>query len=235
MSLLDNLVRDTIAQRTVQVIEDIFTECDVGSDGVLNFNEALPCWQLVETDEYVLFSLLRGMSAIPNIYGACGTVYAVQYAASEPYFGIETSMAEARPWKLRAKLALALLEMIESVERTPYGTLYLCDIQESNFGMIHSEGRLVAKAIDVDISWFEAAMRSAVEFEKNKTCSDNSDCDFISCQVECIHNKCSGQLFSNNLMVKFQWIFRKTKKEDTVTKYLFDIKLVTKTFFPTRL
>lgn len=207
MSLFDNQVKGTTAQRTLEVIEAIFTECDVGSDGVLSYSEALPCWQLVETDEYVLFSLLQGMSAIPNLYGTCGTTYAVQYTASEPYFGIETSMSEARSWKLRAKLALALLEMIESVEHTPYGTLYLCDIQESNFGIVQSDGRLVAKAIDVDISWFEVAMMSAVEFEKNKTCSDQSDCDFISCQVECIHNKCSGQLASNNLMVKSQWIF----------------------------
>ena len=186
------------------MIEHIFSECDIGRDGVLNYDEALPCWQLVETDEYTLFSMLQGKSGIPDIYGTCGNMYAVQYANAEPYLGFQTTMSETRPWNLRAKLAIALLDMIESLEHTPYGTLYLCDVQEANFGVVEKEDRLVAKAIDVDISWFEPAMISAVAYEKNETCSGHSDCEFVSCRVECIHSKCSGQLVSNNLMVRME-------------------------------
>ena len=203
MSLFENLAGNINSQRTVEVIEHIFSECDVGGDGILHYDEALPCWQLVETEEYALFSMLQGKSGIPDIYGTCGNMYAVQYANAEPFWGLHTTPSSGtRPWNLRAKLAIALLDMIESIEHTPYGTLYLCDIQESNFGVVERDDKLVAKAIDVDISWFEPGMISAVAYEKNKTCSGHTDCEFISCQVDCIHNKCSGQLVSNNLMVR---------------------------------
>ena len=174
-------------------------------DGHLTHTEALICWQLLETNEYMLYSLLAGHTAIPDVYGVCGSMYAVQYASSEPFLNSFSLKSDGRSWQFKVKLALALLEMVRAIEDTPYGTLYLCDVQPSNFGVVHDEhsGQLVAKAIDVDISWFTSGMVSAARFEENNTCQRDEDCDFVSCHVPCNLDRhtCSGHITSSNLQV----------------------------------
>ena len=203
MSLYSNIAGRKYVESTINVLEDIFSECDLLEDGILHYNEAITCFQLVETEEYIIYSLLQGIGGVPDLYGACGNMYAIQYAPSEPFLGYETTTVyETRLWNFRARLALGLIGLVESLEDTPFGTLYLCDVQESNFGVVRRDEKLVAKAIDVDISWFEPAMISTVEFEKNKTCTSDDDCDIISCQVECNSGKCSGKLHYNNLQVR---------------------------------
>ena len=108
----------------------------MGGDGILTYWEATTCWQLVTTDEYIFYSLLHNNSAILDVYGTCGNIYAVQYAAAEPFLGFQTSLSDGRSWEFRTKLALALLNMVKALEDTPYGTLYLCDVQEPNFGVV---------------------------------------------------------------------------------------------------
>ena len=141
-SVYYNIAGKVDAKRTIEVIEEIFSECDVGNDGILGYDESIPCWQLLETDEYVLYKLLREKSAMLNVYGVCGNMYAVQYAAAEPFLGFQTSFSDSRDWNLRARLALALLEMVAEFEETPYGTFYLCDVQEPNFGVVSFRGNM---------------------------------------------------------------------------------------------
>ena len=43
---------------------------------------------------------------------------------------------DSRPWSLKARLAVAILELVQSIEQTPYGTLYLCDVLEDNVGLV---------------------------------------------------------------------------------------------------
>ena len=192
---------------TLAAVERVFSECDVLGDGQLSYSEAVVCWQLLETDEFIILSVLRGLSAMPDIYGACGIMYAMQYATSQPFLDRRAVAIDQRTWQFRARLAIALIEMVHSIETTPYGTLYLCDVQESNFGIVRRPGtaKLVAKTIDVDISWFEENMKSSVVYEKNKKCQSDIDCDFVSCRVVCNKSTgtCSGKLWSNNLQVEF--------------------------------
>ncbi len=122
--------------RLSQTARNIKSECDIGDDGVLYYSEAMVCWELATSDEYILYSLLSDNSAALNVYGACGNMYAVEYAVSEPFLGFKSSLSDLRSWKLRSELAVALLEMVEAIENTPFGTLYLCDVQESNFGVV---------------------------------------------------------------------------------------------------
>jgi hypothetical protein len=205
MTLFLNLAGGRGVPNTLAAVEGLFSECDVLGDGQLSYSEALVCWSLLETDEFVFLSVLSGTSAMPDLYGACGNMYAMQYATSQPLLANTPSVADSRTWDFRARLAIALIEMVASIEATNYGTLYLCDVQESNFGIVRRPGteELVAKAIDVDISWFEAGMRSSVEFERDKSCQLDSDCDFISCHVPCstATHTCTGKLWSNNLQV----------------------------------
>lgn len=126
-------------ERTLGVVRNIISECDLGHDGVLSYWEVVTCWQLVNTAEYVLYSLLHDHPAALNVRGVCGYMYAVEYAVSAPFLGFSTTLSEHRSWKSRVGLALALLDMIEALENTTYGTLYLCDVQESNFGIVSAQ------------------------------------------------------------------------------------------------
>ncbi len=65
------------------------------------------------------------------------------------------------------------------------------------------DGTLSAKAIDMDISFFEQTITSMIDSEKNNACISDKDCKFYSCQVSCNERtqQCSGVLSSNNLKV----------------------------------
>ena len=126
-----------LANATVSLVaRNIASECDVGGDGVFSHQELITCWQLVSTEEYILYSVLESNSAILDVYGTCGNMYAVEYAESQPFLGFQISLTDDRSWDFRARLAVALLDMIEALEDTVFGTLHLCDVQESNFGVV---------------------------------------------------------------------------------------------------
>ena len=137
MSIFDNHAEAEL-NLSLQLAQRIAKECDVGDDGVLSYRESDTCWQLVTNEEYIIYSLLHGNSAMLDVYGVCGSMYAVQHTASEPFLGMLPKILDSRPWEFRLKIALALLNMVEALEVTPYGTLYLCDVQESNFGTVSS-------------------------------------------------------------------------------------------------
>ena len=136
LSVFNNIAGRTYTSRITEVLNELFTECDVGQDGILLFDESIACWELVETGEYMLYKMLRDSIAALDVYGTCGNMYVVQFADAEAYMGYKTSGSETKPWSLRARLAVAILELVESIEQTPYGTLYLCDVQGANFGVV---------------------------------------------------------------------------------------------------
>ena len=175
------------------MLEDIVAGCDVHADGVLHYDELIICWQLTKTVEYMRFALLQGRSGIPDMYGNCGLMYAVQFANPKPFLGYETIDSDQRSWKYRAQLSLSLLDMIESVEETPYGTFHICDIQEANFGVVEKDGKLVAKVIDVDIAFFQSQTASSTEQHAKHCKVGHSDCDMMGCIQEQIagHSCCN--------------------------------------------
>ena len=94
-------------------------------------------------------------------------------------------------------------------EHTPYGTIYLCDVKESNFGVkTLANGTVQVAATDMDISLFESVMKETVlaqaKWDK-KNCSSKSDCDFIHCWSYCNHetSRCDNKLYSSNIQVSF--------------------------------
>ena len=68
-----------------------------------------------------------------------------------------------------------------------------------------SDGRLVAKAIDVDLSLFRSALLSTMDHDREAgvECSSDTDCTFFNCLGECdmTTGVCSGKLASSNLVV----------------------------------
>ena len=200
---------------TLQALEEIFSECDLLSDGVLRTrDEVLACWSLVNAFEYVLYLLLKQTGAMPELYGVCGKIFAVEFAPVEFPLGVESMLSEESTWQYRARLAVAFLDMIEALESTPYGPLHLCDVKEENFGSSTTGGKLVLKALDVHASRFEGGVLASVgkdhasEFiVKNKSCESDFDCHRAQCVNKCNHTtgKCSDKLVASNLRVSLSY------------------------------
>lgn len=71
-----------------------------------------------------------------------------------------------------------------------------------------SDGQLVAKAVDLDISMFKSSLLSALKhrpYVNGGICSSDRDCgfNFINCLGECdlATQRCTGRLRSSNLIV----------------------------------
>ena len=184
-----------------QIADRIISECDSGHDNILTYREAIYCWRMIDKDEFMISFQLENLLVVPRLYGTCGTLFGVEFVPSTP-FNLPL-FKDSRSWDFRAKLAISLIELVETLEKTDYGTLYLCDVQEGNFGVVEIDGQYVVKSIDNDISLYEKSLVKGLEYERNNNCTTDNDCGFIDCEVKCDHKrgKCSGILESNNLQV----------------------------------
>jgi hypothetical protein len=178
------------------VIDEFLLECDANSDTLISYHEAASCMRILASEEYVFYVLLRGIPGVPKVYGTCGNIFAVQSTLSDD---LQDHVAlDPRTWKKRALIAISMLDMVEAFEHTPYGTVYLCDVQEGNFGV---DSSLKAYAIDMDISFFEGQISIMIEGQKKTKCTSDDTCDFISCWSKCnlSTNLCDPKLHSSNL------------------------------------
>ncbi len=114
----------------------IAEECDVGMDGILGYDEVKMCMQLATTREYLYLLLLQGNTATVDVYGTCGTMYGVQYVASDEFYATLSSLYDDTTWDIRAKIVSAVLDMITELRNTSLGELYLCDMRKSNIGLV---------------------------------------------------------------------------------------------------
>ena len=156
-TLFYGLAGKTYTNSTRKLLEQVILQCDLHGDGILEKEEIEKCWRIIETEEYVIATLLEGHPSLFHLLGICGELYAEDFATpldSLQYLGSEALMIQKRSWKFRAKLALAILDMLDELEKTPYGPLHYCDVKESNIGIVESNGRLIAKSIDLDSGWF---------------------------------------------------------------------------------
>ena len=190
--MIDVPNEDSVIQ---SILNRIITECDIGSDGELTGNELQNCARLLQPGLF-LDTLLEDKDLVPEIYGTCGNMIGSEYASPEL---LQTSPS---PWSTRVKLALAVLDYIQELEHTEYGTLYLCDPYWKNLGIVtDSNGRMKIKSIDNDVSLFENIINKRIN--SSRTCKIDHDCRVVSCAVECntTTNMCSRRFSSNNLQV----------------------------------
>ncbi|XP_037365565.1 divergent protein kinase domain 1C [Talpa occidentalis] len=170
-------------------------------------------WALVQQEEFVLFSLLQGLSrhALP-VLGSCGHFYAVEYlAAGSPHhralFPLDQAAGAPRGGRGQAKavsdMALSFLDMVSHFDNDFSHRLHLCDVKPENFA-IRSD--LTVVAIDVDMAFFEPKMREILE----QNCTGDEDCNFFDCFSKCDLrvNKCGAQRVNSNLQVICDKIFR---------------------------
>ena len=73
------------------------------------------------------------------------------------------------------------------------------------FQVKRNDGKLIAKAIDVDICMFRSSLLSSMANDRDTglKCKKDTDCTFFSCLGECDKTTgvCSGKLMSNNFVV----------------------------------
>ena len=109
---------------------------------------------------------------------------------------------DIRQWGQKVDLAIAVLDMIVALEKTPFGTLYLCDMKWENLGVVQKPGGgIMVKTIDNDKSFFETALQSIVKRERS--CDVDHDCRVVKCSVPCnkTTHTCLQRAHVNNLQV----------------------------------
>ena len=191
------------------VLEELARECDANKDKRISLVEAASCLRIIASEEYLYYVMLRGTAGMPEAYGTCGNSFAVEsYSATDMENHIIGT--DPRSWDKRAKIAIALIELVQAFENTPYGTVFLCDVKDGNFGVkTLPDGTIKAGAIDMDISFFESEMQQMVDTQAKwgqKKCSSDEDCDFISCWAKCNFEtqRCDNKLYSSNIQVRLK-------------------------------
>nr|XP_030723687.1 divergent protein kinase domain 1C [Globicephala melas] len=167
-------------------------------------------WALLQQEEFVLLSLLRGRSPhAPPVLGSCGHFYAVEHlAAGSPRLRALFPLdGAARGGRAQARalsgVALSFLDMVRHFEHDFSHRLHLCDVKPENFA-IRSDFTVVA--IDVDMAFFEPKMREILE----QNCTGDEDCNFFDCFSKCdlrVH-RCGAQRTNSNLQVVCDKILR---------------------------
>nr|XP_031297605.1 divergent protein kinase domain 1C isoform X2 [Camelus dromedarius] len=182
----------------------------LGRRGPRRRGQLASLWALLQQEEFVLLSLLRGLSPhTPPVLGSCGHFYAVEHlaAGSPHHWALFPLDGAPRGDHSRARavsgMALSFLDMVAHFDHDFSHRLHLCDIKPENFA-IRSD--FTAVAIDVDMAFFEPKMREILE----QNCTGDEDCNFFDCFSKCdlrVH-RCGAQRANSNLQVICDKIFR---------------------------
>ena len=191
-------------ESTVNLIVPRYTvECDKDGDTTLSPSEVEFCLRLVYTQEYLFNIILKDTGRAPHLYGMCGGVYATDYY-NMPISPPPLNEKDSRPWKVRALLAIALLNLVTSYEKTANGVVFLCDMQADNFAAVKNEdGTYDAYSIDMDLSFFEKALYRMLHrrAREERECKTDKDCSLVDCRVQCEDGHCTSSMTTSNLQV----------------------------------
>ncbi|CAH1796849.1 unnamed protein product [Owenia fusiformis] len=164
-------------------------------------------WSLAQQDEYIMMQYFQNSSHIPEIYGTCGHIYAMEYAPPGDLLDprLLNNFLDGSQWKLRAKIALDILQLLGAMNNELSHPLHLCDIKGENFGF--TETGLI-KAIDVDMAFPDPKMKTEM-LNPHTKCSKHSDCDWFDCKGWCNieQSKCTDKRINNNLQAVCEKIF----------------------------
>lgn len=161
-------------------------------------------WSVLEQDEFMKLFLLAGNKHIPEVFGWCGHLYAMEYTPPGEVFR-SVKFRHSVSWRNRAKVALSFLEMVDSFKQTPYGAFMLCDVQQSNFGLKIPD--YTVQAIDIDLAELPGTLS---DFVSQPGCTTDGDCDFFDCVSYCNYeaHKCTSQVKTNNFLNLCRDVFK---------------------------
>ena len=164
-------------------------------------------WTLSLDPEFVYSQLFKEFDVFPEVYGTCGGLFFVEKLEplDLPYF---LQSLDFGGWVARAKLALAILDLVEELDTMFDFPLHLCDVKSEHFG-ISGSGRV--KYLDGDNVYLKPVADRTVG--DGSPCSRDSDCHLFDCTGRCDldENKCSGPVRNSNLQVVCSKIFLNRK------------------------
>ncbi|XP_068725238.1 divergent protein kinase domain 1C-like [Montipora capricornis] len=168
----------------------------------LSWADMSSLWVLIQRDEFIKLQLLQDMKHIPQVYGFCGTFYAVEKVDTLREEGFSL-FKRPIPWGKRLRISLEFLELVQEFLTSRLGHLYHCDVQPANFG-ITKDMRVVA--LDIDSVFPTKLMK---DFLEQPICVSDKQCDFFDCFSSCNQTvqHCTRNILTNNLQVICQNIF----------------------------
>ncbi|XP_013392830.1 protein FAM69C-like [Lingula anatina] len=165
-------------------------------------------WALIQQQEYLFMKIFQDKSKhIPRIYGTCGHAYLMEHTPPGEFLDNDVPrvpMAKKETWKKRAKIALGLLDLLQSFQNDLPEEFNMCDIKGENFGLAEDE---TVKAIDVDMAFLDSKL--GMELLSVGNCTAHKDCDFFDCKGWCdlSEGQCTRNRINNNLQAVCKDIF----------------------------
>ncbi|XP_061163477.1 divergent protein kinase domain 1C-like [Saccostrea echinata] len=152
-------------------------------------------WGLINQDEYLFMKVYQKHSFVPRIYGTCGFYYVMEYAPPGDILDPAFFTSSHSSFKERAKIAVDILDIVQSLDYGFFEPVHMCDVKAENFGIGRDHG---VKILDSDSLFFHTSMLKNLA---QPSCTSHNDCDFFDCRGWCDleTGKCTKQRTNNNL------------------------------------
>ncbi|XP_016008573.2 divergent protein kinase domain 1B [Rousettus aegyptiacus] len=185
---------------------------DFDGDSRVSLAEARSVWALLQQHEVLLLLSLQDKEHAARLLGCCGDLYATEGAPHRPWPGaalppllrpllppallaaLQRWLGPAWPW--RAKIALGLLEFVEELFHSAYGTFYMC---ETTLASVAYTAQYDFRMADLQQVAPEAAVQ---RFLRGRPCQRTADCTYgRDCSAPCdqLVRQCKGDLLQPTL------------------------------------
>ncbi|XP_011555314.3 divergent protein kinase domain 1C [Plutella xylostella] len=163
-------------------------------------------WSLLQDNEYLAMTLYEKYDVFPKLVGSCGSMFAVQHLKSiSGFWHLITLYDSKEEWRNRIKIALKIMELLNTLEKLPPDALHICDVKMSHFGITDDMKR--AKYLDLDSVHPKSVVNKITG--DGSACKQHSDCDFFDCRSFCnlVSSRCEFGVVNNNMQVVCEKIF----------------------------
>uniref|UniRef100_G1RAD4 FAM69 N-terminal domain-containing protein n=1 Tax=Nomascus leucogenys TaxID=61853 RepID=G1RAD4_NOMLE len=194
------------------LVSQVLLMADFNKDNRVSLAEAKSVWALLQRNEFLLLLSLQEKEHASRLLGYCGDLYLTEgvphgawhVAALPPLLrpllppalqgALQQWLGPAWPW--RAKIAIGLLEFVEELFHSSYGTFYMCETTLANVGYTATYD---FKMADLQQVAPEATVR---RFLQGRRCEHSADCTYgRDCRAPCdrLMRQCKGDLIQPNL------------------------------------
>uniref|UniRef100_A0A667XR35 Divergent protein kinase domain 1A n=1 Tax=Myripristis murdjan TaxID=586833 RepID=A0A667XR35_9TELE len=190
----------------------VLSIADANKDGHISLPEARSMWALLQLNEFLLALVLQDREHTPKLLGFCGDLYVVEKVPYSPLYGISLpwvielwipaglrrSMDQwfTPSWPRKAKISIALLELVEDIFHGTFGSFLMCDVSATNFGY---NDRHDLKVLDARYIVPEASFQEGM---RERRCDVDEDCLYgVDCHTSCdlTKHRCTPEVTRPNL------------------------------------
>lgn len=172
-------------------------------------------WLLLQDNEFLLSVIYNEKEVFPEVFGTCGSYFAVEYIQPIRRHTMFLGLSESREdWAERLRLSLQIIDLLDELEINFKDPLHLCDIKVEHFGYVKENNKL--KFVDLDGVYPKSVINRIIS--DTPSCESDDDCDFYDCRSRCVHEikKCIGFVTNNNLQMVCEKLFLGWRLSNTV-------------------